>query len=329
LISASVFNPTSATAKLSISAKNSGYSNRLIISSDTALDQLGLTSDVLTNRYKNTSDGTTSSSTMAGFLYGTNWSGGPVSAESDENNLLNSKIIFNGITIQRDTNTISDVVNGITFSLKSVMSGSDPDVSIATSKSTTGVRSQIDAFISNFNSLYTAIDSKMYVSTTLGRGIFQGDTSANNLINSLRSIATSSVTGLGSGNLSSLAKIGITFTKGTGLTVSDSTLLNNSITDKLSQVEALFNSDNGIATKLYSTMSKYEGNSGSVYSSITRFNSNITNITDRITSTQARIDKSSEVLRKRYTALQTQLITILNNQSALQSVGMLSSDTSS
>ncbi|MEI7811853.1 MAG: flagellar filament capping protein FliD [Ignavibacteria bacterium] len=304
-MSASVFSPSTAQSKLTFTAKNSGFTNRLRInegmSEDDALKSIGLTSGVLTNRYKNSDD------TKAGFLFGTNLVG--VLTEDGTNNLLNSKFQYNGISIQKDSNVVSDVASGLTLTLKAAMQTSDTDVNVAVASDTSGTRTKIDNFISKFNSVYTSVKNQMY-SSTIGRGVFTGDPNAQGLLNALYKGATAKV-GVPDGNLNSLSQLGISFNTDSGLTVSDSGQLNNSISQKMSQVEAVFNSENGVAARLSTSVNLYEGSSGSVYSAISSYNSNITSISSKVTSVQTRIDKQAEGLRKQYTDLQSRLVSIL------------------
>lgn len=319
LMSASVFSPSIDTSKITFAAKNSGYANRLIITSDDAFTQIGLTQEILTNRYKNSDNGITTNDSKAGFTYGTRWieadgttiSGSP---ESSSNNFLNSKFTFNGLTIQRESNTISDLSLGLTINLKSVMKETDDDVTVAITNSTSNVRSKIDSFISKFNDLYTYIKSRTY-STKGSRGVFTGDSAALGLLSTLSSNATSAVNGISSNSLNILNKLGISFNATSGLSVTNSELLEDRLSQKLSEVETLFNSSQGIASRFYSSLSTLEGTDGSVSKMISSYNSNITSINDKITATNSRIDKSAVVLRSKYEKLQLQLATLLNMQS--------------
>ncbi len=319
LMSASVFSPSTDTSKITFAAKNSGYANRLIITSDDAFTQIGLTQEILINRYKNSDNGTTTNDLKAGFTYGTRWieaDGTTISgsAESSSNNSLNSKFTFNGLTIQRESNTISDLSLGLTINLKSVMKETDDDVTVAITSSTSNVRSKIDSFISKFNDLYTYIKSRTY-STKGSRGVFTGDSAALGLLSTLSSNATSAVNGISSDSLNILNKLGISFNATNGLSVTNSELLEDRLSQKLSEVETLFNSSQGIASRFYSSLSTLEGTEGSVSKMINSYNSNITSINDKITATNSRIDKSAEVLRSKYEKLQLQLATLLNVQS--------------
>ena len=298
LADASVFSPATDQSKFSIAAKESGYDNRLIMSdtSGSILDQIGLTSTLLSGRT------VTSDDTSAGFVY---------SSTSSTDNELNAKVEFNGINIQRNSNTISDLVDSVTFNLAAVNQTSDPDVSVSVKVDTEGITSDIKDFIDNFNAAYTFIKNNSYSSGDKNdRGPFVGDSTARSLMSTLTGYAMNEVSGIQDGNFSYLSDIGITFDPATGLSISDSDKLETSLNEHADQVAALFNSDNGIATSLYDTLDNYLGVDGSISNLIDSYDKNVTYYTDKIDTINKSIDKSAELLRNQYENLQVQLWTM-------------------
>lgn len=304
LASASAFTPVTGSTKLSITAKNTGYDNRLIFDNKpggSVLDFTGLTNNILQSR---TTPGDDSS---AGFLYTSN---------SITDNQLNAKFLFNGVSIQRNSNSFSDLVSGVTFNLKGVHAGTDIDTSVNVDNDTSSMKSKVEAFVAKFNESYQYIKSRTVVDKT-SRGIFSGDSVANGLLQSLRSTVTSEVSGVGDYN--SLAKIGISFDPTTGLTVSDSAKLTTALSSGTESVAGLFQANNGLAKSLENTLKSYTDVNGTITRMTTSFTSNITYLNDRIKATQERIDKGAEVLRKRYEGLQLQLAALLNSAQAYTS----------
>lgn len=317
LATASAFSPSNGKSKFSITAKESGYANRLQITGS-ILGNLGLNSDVLTNRYKVANDDS------AGFILGQNYydsaSSSAVILENDTNNLLNSKFIFNGVNIQRSSNTITDVAQGVTFTLKAVMQPTDAEANVTVSSNSDQIKGKIESFISKFNDVYVYIKSR-YTSDKLGRGLFTGDATASAIMSNMNSIVNSKITGLPEGNLNRLSQLGISFDPLSGLSLSDSSKLTTAISENAGQVEALFNSENGLANSLYSMISGYAGTDGVISKLKSTYDSNITAMTDKITATQNRIDKSAEILRKKYQDLQMQLSRLYSLQSSYSTTG--------
>ena len=300
LVTTSVFAPTTGNSKLSFTAKESGYDNRLIMSdvSGSALNFLGLTSSVLSSRTQIATDDD------AGFMYTVN---------SSTDNELNSKLTFNGINIQRNSNSVDDLVSNVTFDLKSVMDVSDNDISVAVNIDKDTIKGKIQDFIKQFNETYTYIKNRT-TSDSLGRGIFAGDTTATSLMNKLSNVVMSKVDGLSDENLEYLSEVGISFDPSLGLTLSDSSKLENAIANTPSQVADLFNSDSGIATSLYTTLDAYVGASGTISNLRAANDKSLNYLNDRITAINESIDKSASVLRSQYEQLQSQLVSLLSNQ---------------
>ncbi len=294
IVVASVFSPTSTTSQLSFTAKNSGYNNRITELYETggtnvALNSIGL--DLGTSR--TTFVQNSSGEDTPGFTY----------ALTD----LNSKFNFNGVDIERDSNEVSDLVTGATISLKSVMSASDDSVSLSISNNVSSIKSKIESFIEKFNSVYTYIKSLSVTDENGDRGIFLGDTNASSILSTLSSAAYGSVSGISTDEINTLSKLGITFNTSTGLSVEDSSELEQKIGENINEVEALFNSQNGIATSLYNRVNSYLGTSGYLTKAKSAVDDSIEELNDTVEKAQARIDKSSESLRQQYIKMQLQL----------------------
>jgi len=308
IVTASVFSPSSGLSQFSITSKNTGVDYRIKdlsdVSGSSALAELGLNLGTSRTSY----DQSTAPDTP-GFLY---------SDITSSSNLLNSKITFNGISIQNNSNNIDDLVTGVTFNLNSVMQTTDNNVNISVSNNVEEIKSKIEDFVTKFNDIYKYLKSG--TSSVDGvRGNLISDANANSLLSFFRSVAYSEVSGLPENNLKYLTQIGITFDSSNGLSVSDSSLLEKKITDNADQVESLFNSTSGIANLIYDKIDPYLGSGGYLALSQTSIDSSITYLTDKISNAEKRIDKSAEVLRSKYQALQNQLAILLTTSSLFTS----------
>lgn len=290
VISASVFSPTTSTSKLSFTSKTSGSDNAIeLTDTDSLLSKLGITGS--------------RTPLMSGD------GGGFVNTLDN----LDSEIVFNNITVTRGSNTISDLVDGVTFNLKNQMVASDSDVNISVANDITQAKSKIESFVSSFNSIYGYLKTNS-TSSKDTRGTLYGDSSTTTLLSNLGRMAYSQVSGINTGELSLLSQIGISFDSTNGLSISDSSALTTKLTEVPEQVANLFNSTNGVASKLYELVNPYLGSTGYLANRQSSISTNVTSLTDRITSVQARIDKSAESLRSQYEQLQVQLLTLINTQ---------------
>lgn len=306
IVSPTFFAPSSGNSKFSFTAVNSGYDNRLQLSetSGSVLSFMGWNSSLLSSRT------ITPDNDSAGFMYTVN---------SSTDNQLNAKYVLNGINIQSNSNTITDVVGGVSLTLKGAMAATDGDVSINVKNDTTAIKAKLQEFVTKYNDVYKYIKSRS-VSEKDSRGVFVSDSTSNALLSSLRNIATSQVAGIPQGNLDYLSKIGITFSPDTGLTVSDDTKLTDSINNKPLQISEMFNSTNGIAARLFTETDRYVGSSGVISKLRSTYTNNIKYISDKVTTTQRNIDKSATVLRNQYNRLLTQLAALYTTSSTFSSM---------
>jgi len=310
LANASVFTPSTGNSKFSIAAIESGYDNRLILSdvSGSILDSIGLTASVLVDRTVTTSD-----DLAAGYIY---------NASSSTNNELNAKLSFNGINVQRNSNVITDLVDTVTFNLAAVNKAEEADVSVSVKVDTEAITTDIKEFITNFNNAYTYIKNNSYSSgDKADRGAFVGDSTARSLMTTLTNLAMGQVTGLQDDSFSYLSEVGITFSPTTGLSISDSSLLETSLEENASQVADLFNSTNGIANSLYSTLENYLGVDGSISNLIESFDSNVTYYNKKIETMNKSIEKNADILRAQYEDLQMQLLTLTYSYNSMNALG--------
>lgn len=304
MVTASVFSPTTTASQLSITAKQSGYDYRIESLTDQtgsqALNSVGLNLGATRQSYVQNTGGIDT----PGYVYATTQ--------------LNAKLQFNGINIERNSNVITDLVSNVTLNLKSVMQSTDPTVNVTVQNDTTKIKSKIQSFVDTFNDLYKYIKSQT-VTTNGTRGVLIGDSNAATLRSMLYSTTTSDVAGLSTTQINSLSKLGITFDINNGLSITNSTQLDNALANSMDQVAAVFNSTNGVAAVLYSRIAPYIKSMGYIDSARSRFSSAIQNLNDTISSKQARINSGADALRNQYIQLQSQLSQLLSMQSYFSS----------
>ncbi len=294
-VTASVFSPTTGNTKLSITAGSSGKDNEITLTDVTgnALDSVGLNLSTRT-------------------LAGTDGSAGYIYAED----ALNAKLNFNGIDVERSSNTINDLITGVTLILKKQLDTGVPTINVTIDFNLKNIQDKINEFIDKFNQAYKYIKDN-YNSTKEKRGIFTGNNNASNLKQKLSSEVSTQVTGLTSGALSYLSEIGVKFDPESGLSLSDSSKLEDAIKSKPDEVKALFNSSDGIATRLFDTVDAYAKTSGVIDNIVESYDSTVSYLSDKITYSNERIDKGAEILRKKYEMLQSQLATLIASQNSL------------
>jgi flagellar hook-associated protein 2 len=152
-----------------------------------------------------------------------------------------ASVTVDGITFTRSTNTISDIIPGVTLNLESLGSGT-----LTISTDNTAITGNIQDFVDAFNELTGFIDEQTeFNPETFATGILFGNSSVQNLEANLRRIATGQVTGTG-GTFEFLSQIGIT-TQDDGKLALDEVKLDAALTTDLNSVVSLFTSS-GSAT---------------------------------------------------------------------------------
>jgi flagellar hook-associated protein 2 len=197
IVTSSVFTPVSGTTQFSVTAKKTGIDNRITSIADTGsstvLNALGLNLGTTRTTFNQTAN-------TPGFVY---------SDITEDDNLLNAKFTFNGLSLQNNLNDISDLVSNTTFSLKSVMDATDSDATVSIGSDTDTITESLKSFVTAFNDLYTYLKEQTAV-TADTKGILRGQASADSLLEMLRNAAITKVSGTADGNLGYLSQLGIT-----------------------------------------------------------------------------------------------------------------------
>jgi flagellar hook-associated protein 2 len=143
-------------------------------------------------------------------------------------------LTINGIAITSASNTLTNVVDGLSLSLMKTTS-SAVDVTVALDTET--VKTKINDFVTAFNDLAGYMRTQMaYNTETKVAGALQGDSSAVGLLRQMRSVINEGSTA--SGVWSRLSDIGITM-KSDGTLAVDDTQLNKGLAD-LPELKKLF-----------------------------------------------------------------------------------------
>ncbi|MDH4195374.1 MAG: flagellar filament capping protein FliD [Nitrospirota bacterium] len=99
------------------------------------------------------------------------------------------------ITINRSSNTLTDVVAGLTLNLQAV-DASNP-VTISVSQDNSAVKEAISDFVNGYNEIVTFVNERTFYNTeTKERGIFVGESFARNVLDQVRQSVFSQISGL-------------------------------------------------------------------------------------------------------------------------------------
>jgi len=244
---------------------------------------------------------------------------------------------INNVPVKSATNTLSEVISGLTITLSKVTSNpptiTTGPINITVSQDTTAITKAITDFATAYSSMASLVKTNTkYDETTKTAGTLQGDSGALSVQNQFRSILGSSSDA--SGTFKTLSSVGLEIQ--TDGTVKVNTTKLTSALGNLAEVKKMFmNSDSvdpnkdGIMTRLRVLSDNLMGSEGIITSRTAGLRQSITDNNNRQDTLQARVDLYEKRLKAQYSALDTimaglssqgnyvtQMINSLNNSSS-------------
>lgn len=154
---------------------------------------------------------------------------------------------FNGVLLTRSSNTVNDLITGVTLTLNGTNSGAPSSLIIK--NDTTAVVDKVKEFVEKFNALQTLINdnSKFDPTGATENGLLLGDSTTRTIMNQVRRVLGAPIPGLVGSSVQSLAEVGISTDYKTGLMTLDENVLKEKLAASTKDVSALF-SDQGRTT---------------------------------------------------------------------------------
>ena len=123
----------------------------------------------------------------------------------------NAELSVDGIAVSKPSNTITDMITGVTLNLLKESAGTATSVSIA--RDTASVATAVNGFVKAYNDIsQTLRDASAYNATTRTAAILNGEASVRTIQTQLRSILSTSVAG-GASAFTGLSQIGVSMQK--------------------------------------------------------------------------------------------------------------------
>lgn len=152
--------------------------------------------------------------------------------QAAKNALLN----VDGVAVAKASNTVTDVINGVTLNLLSTSSGNNINLHIASNQN--DVKASISSFVDAYNKLDTTLRSlTKFDSTGKASGVLLGDGTARSVVNQIKSVMTKAINT--TGGLTTLNQIGVTFQRDGQLAL-DSTRLTAAMNSNFGDIATLF-----------------------------------------------------------------------------------------
>lgn len=185
-------------AKANIINDGSGY--RLVISSS----DTGASSAMRIETFD--SDGNLATSGLSAIAYNENQNGAGALEETARGE--DAQLRVNGLTITRDSNTVDEVVPGVSLNLKSADVGKQVTVSVQ--PDTEAIQENIQAFVDAYNEFKKFTDDlTSYDSEAEQAGLLLGDATIRTIQQQVRSLISQPISGLVGTQYRSLTELGV------------------------------------------------------------------------------------------------------------------------
>jgi flagellar hook-associated protein 2 len=211
---------------------------------------------------------------------------------------------LNGVAIAKSSNTVSDVVSGVTFTLKELTSA---PVTLSVEKDVDSIVEAVNGFLTAYNAVNSFINSQFrYDPSTEKPGVLSGDSTLRRIQSTLQNQITQRVANPFT-SFSAVGQAGLEFNRDGSLTL-DERKFREALTRDFTGVAALFLGDGdsaegygGILMNLFSVLDGItDPLSGPIHNATDGLNRNIDSLQDRIGSYQERLEKRREMLTLEY-----------------------------
>ncbi len=217
----------------------------------------------------------------------------------------NADLTINGIAISSASNTLNDVVDGLTMTLQKTTTA---PVDVTVKSDTASVRSTITDFVASFNALASFLHTQTsYNADSKSGGSLQGDQGALGMQSQLRAVINQGSTA--SSLWGRLSDIGIVLktdgTLETGTAKLDNALENLGELRKLLATDGGSTGESGFVRRFKRLADDTLAGSGAIDARSTGLRNSLTRNSKSQETTQKRLDQTEARLRAQYSALDT------------------------
>jgi flagellar hook-associated protein 2 len=225
----------------------------------------------------------------------------------------NATATINGIAVTSASNTLANVVEGMTLTL---LDKTMTNANISVASDTEAVKSGVDAFVKAFNALASYIRAQTkYDPASKNAGPLQGDRTAIGLQNQLRAVLNQATTA--SSVYTRLSDIGLVM-KADGSLETKSSKLTEALSspDKLAELRKLFGTEgaddasSGFMVRYRNLAAAVLGTEGSLTTVTESLNGRIEDLRKREDALKARLVSTEARLRQQYQALDDRMATL-------------------
>lgn len=222
----------------------------------------------------------------------------------------NAALTINGVSLTSTSNTVTNVVDGLSLTLQGTTSSS-ATVSIA--HDSASVIDAINSFVTAYNTHNGSQKSlTKYDVTTGAAGVLQGDAMTRTILTQLRNMITTEIVGL-TGSIANLTDLGITVQSDGSLKVDEATL-ETAVTTNFASVEKFFLGETvsgvvvtGFGTQLDALLDGFLDPDGLITEKLTSLDSKLEEIEADRTLYTRRMEALEERYYRQFNAMDTLL----------------------
>ena len=215
----------------------------------------------------------------------------------------NAKISINGIDITSQTNTIEDVIEGVTLTLNTA----DPakTINLAVTRDNSAASKAITNFVNAYNALQGTVRSLTSYNTETQQGsVLTGDSIARRVQEQVRGILSVNAPG---GDIRSLADLGIEFNYQNGELTLDNDKLSAALKNNLPGVTSFLQSAGGVSERMGQITNDLLSASGPINSASNGASETVKELARQYETTSLRIDERMGTYQKQFAALDSMI----------------------
>jgi flagellar hook-associated protein 2 len=216
-----------------------------------------------------------------------------------------ARISVAGVEAVSNTNVFSDVIEGVTLSIKAKLATPGETVALTVSRNTSATTDAVKKFVTAYNAMTGEIaKQRSFNSATKVAGPLFGDTMLRGVEEQIRHALNDPISG--AGVFDTLASIGIKTNAAGKLELNEEKLKTAMETDS-GVVNKLFGGDNGMAERMHALMKTKLDNGSEIDSRSTSANNGLQQLDKQKQALEARLTVMQARLMKEYTALDSLL----------------------
>jgi flagellar hook-associated protein 2 len=227
----------------------------------------------------------------------------------------NAKFTLDNLEFTRQSNTVTDAINGVTLNLNAQSTAAD---SLIVTTDPTGSQQNLQGFVDSYNALITSLQAQLTPGAGAdSSGLLSGNSAVRSLEQALQSI-TSATTGA-TGSIRSLADIGVKTDFTTGTLSIDQTAFQNALSQNAQGMKDLFSTaSTGIDAQVQAVVTRYTDPIDGVFTNDTQgMNDTTSQMDDTIANLQLSVDSYHDRLAASFANMETIISDLKTNASFL------------